>query len=104
MVAQLAALECLATVWSDETVLAAEQAAEPLLMRLDPPRRVQVIMALLGLLLVAGLLVALVVMGGRRARRIARLRPQPSRLAREAWYRKPLAPPSTSDPASREPE
>ncbi len=84
-------------------VATATQPAEPLLMQLDPARRAQVIMVLLGLLLLGGLLVAVVVLWGRRARRIARLRPRPTPPA-DHWYRKPLVPPATADGSQREPE
>jgi hypothetical protein len=92
--------------WSaraDAVFAAAAQPTEPLLMRLDPARRAQVFMALLGLLLLGGLLVAVIVMWGRRARRIARMQPRPTTPA-DHWYRKPLTPPAATDRSQREPE
>jgi hypothetical protein len=64
---------------------------EPLVRKLDPVLRAQVLMALLGLLLLGLLLIALVLMGGRYVRRLARHRPGTSPLAQDDWYRKPLA-------------
>jgi hypothetical protein len=46
--------------------------AEPLIERLDPPRRAAVLMAILGLVLVGLTLVACVMIGGRWLRRVAR--------------------------------
>jgi hypothetical protein len=54
--------------------------------RLDPVRRAQVLMALLGLLLLGFLLIMLVLVGGRYARRLARQRPanrSPSETAQQ---------------------
>ncbi len=53
------------------SLLAAE---EPLLHRLDPVLRAQVLMALLGLVLLGLVLVLLVMIGGRYVRRLARQR------------------------------
>jgi hypothetical protein len=53
-------------------LLAAEQAAEPLLERLDPERRVAVVMALLGIAVVGIFLVTMVLLGGSWVRRLAR--------------------------------
>ena len=52
-------------------LLQTEQAAEPLLERLDPPRRAIVLMALLGLVLTGVVLVACVMIGGRWVRRLS---------------------------------
>jgi hypothetical protein len=46
--------------------------AEPLIERLDPPRRAAVLMAILGLVLLGLALVACVMIGGRWLRRVAR--------------------------------
>jgi hypothetical protein len=54
------------------TLLAVEESAEPLIERLDPPRRAAVLMAILGLVLVGLTLVACVMIGGRWVRRLAR--------------------------------
>jgi hypothetical protein len=53
-------------------LLAAEGAAEPVLQRLDPPRRAAVVMALLALTLVGVFLVAAVMIGAHWVRRLAR--------------------------------
>jgi hypothetical protein len=73
-------------------LVAAADKAETLFSRLDPVNRTKVVMALLALVLVAAALVALVVIGGRRLRRIAghSLGPTPRRP--DDWFRKPLAP------------
>lgn len=51
--------------------LVTEEAAEPLIERLDPPRRAIVLMALLGLVLTGVVLVACVMIGGRWVRRLS---------------------------------
>ena len=56
-------------------LLAADDAAEPVLERLDPPRRAAVVMALLALTLVGLFLVILTMVGGHWVRRLARHRP-----------------------------
>jgi ferric-dicitrate binding protein FerR (iron transport regulator) len=56
-------------------LLAAEDAAEPVLERLDPPRRAAVVMALLALTLIGLFLVVLIMVGGHWVRRLARHRP-----------------------------
>ncbi len=53
-------------------VLLAEEAAQPLIERLDPPRRTAVIMALLGIVLVGVFLVAVVMIGAHWVRRLSR--------------------------------
>jgi hypothetical protein len=60
-----------ATVWN---VLLAEQ-KDPVLERLDPPRRAAVIMALLALVLLGLVLVTCVMIGGHWVRRMARHKP-----------------------------
>ena len=60
-------------------MLLAEQAAGPVLERLDPPRRAAVIMSLLALILVGMLLVAIAMLGANWARRQARHRPRSRR-------------------------
>src|SRR5438128_2371237 len=56
-------------------LLANQQLAEPVLERLDPPRRAAVIMALLGLALIGLFLIIVVMVGGHWVRRMARHRP-----------------------------
>jgi hypothetical protein len=56
-------------------VLIAQQAAEPLIEQLDPPRRAVVVMALLGLVLTGLFLVTVAMLGGHWVRRLARHRP-----------------------------
>ncbi len=87
----------------DAILLAAADRAEPLLMRLDPEQRAKVLMAFVGLVLVGALLIAIVWLGGRHLRRIARNRPRPTSPHDDQWYRKPLVPkePSPPRPARR---
>jgi hypothetical protein len=61
-----------AILWLSGTLFAVEESAEPLLERLDPPRRAAVLMAILGLVLLGILLVTCVMIGGRWVRRLAR--------------------------------
>jgi hypothetical protein len=103
MVGQFASLLPPAAAQFDALAWAAEQSSEPVLKRLDPPRQAQVLMVLLGLLMLGGLLIAIVLLGGRRLRRIARLDPRSTRRAEVAWFQKPLVPPP-SDPTSDEPQ
>lgn len=77
-------------------LLAAEEKAQPLLMRLDPQDRAKVIMALLGLVLVGVALVAFALMAGRQVVRIARKSHGPTQ-PQDDWYRKPIVPPDQSD-------
>jgi hypothetical protein len=58
--------------------LAETQAAEPLIERLDPPRRAAVVMALLGITILGLFLVTLILLGGSWTRRMARKRLGPS--------------------------
>jgi len=53
-------------------LLALQESAEPLLERLDPPRRAAVLMAILALVITGITLVACVMIGGRWVRRLAR--------------------------------
>ena len=71
-------------------VAAIDEKAQPLLYRLAPTERARVIMALLGIVLIGLALLALVMVGGRRLRRIARSRPGPARTNDDDWFRKPL--------------
>lgn len=61
-------------------LLAADDAAEPLIEQLDPPRRVAVLMAILGLVLLGIALVACIMIGGRWVRRLAHDRRGPTTL------------------------
>jgi hypothetical protein len=85
-------------------LLAANQRAEPLLVRLEPRQRAKVVMALLGLVIVGAGLVALAWLGGREVRRIARKRPRATSTHEDAWYRKPLVPKEPRAPDEREGE
>src|SRR3954466_712411 len=61
---------------SPSFLLAAEDASEPVLERLDPPRRAAVVMALLALTLIGLFLVVFIMVGGHWVRRLARQRPR----------------------------
>ena len=56
-------------------LLSATGAVEPVLERLDPPRRAAVVMALLALTLIGLFLIVFAMLGGNWARRLARHRP-----------------------------
>ena len=77
-------------------LLAAEQApaekAEPLLKRLDPVSRAKIAMGLTGLVLLGALLIAIVVLWARSARRKSRERFPATRAHDDEWYNKPLVP------------
>lgn len=79
-------------------LLAADEKAKSLFVRLDPERRAMVLTALLGLVLVGVGLVALVILGGRRVLRISRTSLGPTPRHEDAWYKKPLIPPETESP------
>jgi hypothetical protein len=53
-------------------LLAIKESSEPLIERLDPPRRAAVVMAILGLVLTGLVLVTGVMIGGRWVRHLAR--------------------------------
>jgi len=61
------------------TLLAAEKAVEPVLERLDPPRRAAVVMALLALTLIGLFAIVFVMVGGHWVRKLARQRPGKAR-------------------------
>jgi hypothetical protein len=65
--------------WIVFAALADQKVAEPLLERLDPPRRAAVVMALLAIAIVGIFLVACVMLGAHWARRLASRRHGPSR-------------------------
>ena len=65
-------------------LLLAQQSAEPVLERLDPPRRAAVVMALLGLVLTGLLLVTIVMVGAHWVRRMARHKPGQQRASVDA--------------------
>ena len=56
-------------------LFAVQQSSDPVLERLDPPRRAAVVMALLGLTLIGLFLIIFVMVGGHWVRRLARHRP-----------------------------
>ena len=85
-------------------VAAADAATRPLIFRLDPELRAMVVMALLAIILVGGLLIAFAVLGGRRARRLARDRAQAGTTHGDAWYQKPLSSPDSAGPRAADPE
>jgi hypothetical protein len=63
--------------------LAAAQSAQPILERLDPPRRAAVILAIIFLIVTCLLLVVCTMLGARWVRRIARQPLRPPRIERE---------------------
>jgi hypothetical protein len=67
---------------------AAQQPADPVIERLDPPRRAAVIMALLALVLTGLFLVTCVMLGAHWVRRLARHKPS----ARSAIGAEPAVP------------
>jgi hypothetical protein len=85
-------------------VAATDAATRPLIFRLDPELRAKVVMALLAIILVGGLLVAFAILGGRRARRLARERAQSTATHGAAWYQKPLSPGDSAGPRAADPE
>lgn len=73
------------TDWTDTIVcptwaLVAQQAVEPVLERLDPQRRIAVIMAIIWIVVIGLILVTCTMLGARWVRRLARHTPRPSRL------------------------
>jgi hypothetical protein len=87
-------------------LLAEVKAIEPVLERLDPPRRAAVVMALLALTLIGLFLIVFAMVGGHWVRRLARHRPgaeekrrresvQKNEQLREAL--KPIVPEAKSD-------
>ncbi|MGD9719724.1 MAG: hypothetical protein AB7O59_00725 [Pirellulales bacterium] len=103
MVTARAALDALLPPGFGSRLLAAADAAQPVLLRLDPQRRAKVMMALVALVLLGAFLVALAYLGGRRLRRMARKRTREVRPTDNDWYRKPLVPPASAA-APHEPE
>jgi hypothetical protein len=100
MVDRPSAIASFVSAAAGRSLLAVEQVdqkAEPLLMRLQPVTRAKILMALLALVLVGIALVALVWIGARHLRRIAKTPLRSTRPHDDDWYRKPLIPP---DPPS----
>jgi hypothetical protein len=85
-------------------ILAQNEKAEPLLLRLDPQTRAKVVMALLGIVLVGIMLVTLIMIAARSVLRAARATRGPTRRGEDDWYRKPLVPKETRPPASSDSE
>ena len=96
----------LVAAWAASAPLlsAAEEKAQPLLVRLDPQSRAKVLMALLGLVLVGIALVAMTIMIGRQVLRMARTSHGPTPRHEDDWYRKPLVPHEPEDPPASESE
>lgn len=57
------------------TLILAQKEVDPVLQRIDPPRRAAVIMALLALTLIGLFLIIFIMVGGHWVRRLARHRP-----------------------------
>ncbi len=68
---------------------------DPMIDKLDPTTRTQVLMALLGIVLAGLTLVTLIVVGARYVRRLGVAR-TPTPTHQDEWYKKPLTP--ESDP------
>lgn len=102
MVDFFASLTSVAQAW--QPLLAADEPVPTLLMRLDPQRRAQVLMALLGLVLVGVGLMVLAYLGGRYLRRVIRNPLRATRPREDDWSRKPLIPPEPASPPTHEPE
>lgn len=81
-------------------VIGLAQAATPLIQKLDPTRRAAVLMALLGIVIVGLFIVALALLGGNWARRLARHSPTRRQTALRG-FTKPIArAPEVTDPSS----
>lgn len=65
-------------------LILAQKAVEPVLERIDPPRRAAIIMALLALTLIGLFLIVFAMVGGHWVRRLARHRPRHSTRRRRA--------------------
>ena len=63
----------------------------------DRVKKLKLWMAWWGLVVLAIGLVTFIMLAGWRARRLARHRVGPSRLGRDDWFLKPLAPPPAED-------
>ncbi len=74
--------------------LAADKPA-PMIDKLDPTTRTQVLMALLGIILAGLTLIVIIVIGARYVRRLSVSR-SPTPTHQDDWYKKPLVP--ESDP------
>ena len=57
---------------------------------LPPPVRAKLMLAILGIVVVGIGLVAMIVLGGRAVKRLARHRVGPSKPLDDAWYKRPL--------------
>ncbi|MGH7138403.1 MAG: hypothetical protein ACREHD_21850 [Pirellulales bacterium] len=66
---------------------------------LPAPLRAKAIMALLGIIVLGVGLAAMIVLGGRAVKRLARHRRGPTNARDDSWYRKPLE----SEPAAGNP-
>ena len=83
-------------------LLFAQEAVQSLLHRLPPEARARVAMAILGLLLLGGGLVALLIMIGRQFRRRTRLGYRPIQRRPDEWAHKPLVLPPSAEPPQGE--
>jgi hypothetical protein len=77
----------IASVYSQSWIAAllAQERAQPLLERLDPPQRTIVIMAVLGLVLTGLMLVAGTMIGAHWVRRMARQKPRSNQSSSDSW-------------------
>ncbi len=87
---------------SSALAAAAGKQTEPLLMRLDPASRAKVLMAILGLVVLGGGLIAMICLGARYVLRVAREPVRPARRGRTTGTasRSPAARRPTPTPTS----
>lgn len=91
------------TLWYAPALLAAaDKQAEPLLVRLDPASRAKVLMAILGLVVLGAALLAMIWLGARWVRRLAREPMRSTSPRQDDWYRKPLSGDAPNDSDSDE--
>lgn len=67
---------------------------------IEPLLRAKLMMALAGLVVLGIGMLALVILGGRFARRVARTPLPPSRMHDDRWYAKPLVPQHPEQPSN----
>ena len=73
------------------------QETAPLLWRIDPARRHELLLGLMVIVLLGVVLLGVIVAVGRQARRAIRGRLGPTAPDHDAWYQKPLTPVAGKD-------